>query len=884
MKKFLATFLAASLLLTVVSPSLAGPSVQKAVTQVTATKETGSQKLYIVKFKGPVQENWKKQLRDLDVTIGDYLPEFSFIIRMEPQSVAKVKALASVSSVDPYDSKKKLAPKLVAAITKLVKDQVSGKHVEQTAVKIETFDAAGVNSIKELVASMGGQVKSREGNSLTATLTIDKVTALAQDENILYLEQAETYRFFNDRAAGVIGADEVRPSGLDGTGQVVAVADTGLDRGVNDNTMHPDFQGRIKALSALARAGDASDPDGHGTHVAGSIVGTGAASNGQNKGMAPGAQLVFQSIMDSTGALTGPDLRTLFTQAWNAGARIHSNSWGAQPDGRYTYSSREVDRFIWENDMAILFAAGNSGDENRDGNPDYNTVSSPSTAKNAIAVGASENNRPDKGAQADNPGQIAGFSSRGNTADGRIKPDIAAPGTWILSAKSALAPDRNFWSSYNQYYGYMGGTSMATPVAAGAVALIRQHYTDRLGINPKPSLLKATLINGAADLGLSTRDQGWGRVDLKNTLQPAAPKEMRFDNESTPLATGQSKEYQYSVESGQTPLKVSLVWTDYPGSTTASKALVNDLDLEVVSPSGQIYRGNDFSQPYNDNTDRLNNVENIKVNNPEVGTYTVRITGYNVPIGPQDYSLVVTGDFANQTPPAEPQPPTQPEPTQPPTQPQPPDQPTNPPVTEPQETAASPVWNGKVASKGTANYYLDVTATGTVTAKLDWAGTADLDMYLYEPSGNLVAKANGTGKPEELTFKAVKQGRYRIRVKSYTGFAEYKLSATHPIDPAKTVVETLRGTLDAADNKTTTHNINVGGLGTINLETGWNNPAADFDIYLYNSSGQQLAKATSGNFNPETISYPVSAPGAYSLKIVAYKGKADYTLKITKPK
>jgi len=305
-----------------------------------------------------------------------------------------------------------------------------------------------------------------------------------------------------------------------------------------------------------------------------------------------------------------------------------------------------------------------------------------------------------------------------------------------------------------------------------------------------------------------------------------------------------------------------------------SRALVNDLALEVVSPSGQVYRGNDFTSPFNDAFDRLNNAENIRINNPEPGVYTVRVSGYNIPVGPQDYSLVITGDFINQLPPAPSQPPAQPGPPAP-----------QPGPREPKvDTSASALWTGKVTSKGSLNYYLDLTAPGTLTAKLAWASSADLDLYLYDPKGTLVAKANGSGKLEAITLGVVNQGRYRLRVKSFTGSAEFTLSANHPIDPAKTVIDTAQGSLDSAANKTTTHSITVGGPGVINIEVGWNNAAGDFDLYLYNPSGQQVAKATSGKLNPETISYPVSAAGAYSLKILAYSGKADYNLKVIRPK
>ncbi|MFZ5639628.1 MAG: S8 family serine peptidase, partial [Bacillota bacterium] len=173
-----------------------------------------------------------------------------------------------------------------------------------------------------------------------------------------------------------------------------------------------------------------------------------------------------------------------------------------------------MDRYIRNNDMTVLFAAGNSGSNPFSGGTVYKSVGTPATAKNVIAVGASENNRANFGSISDNINSVAFFSSRGTAADGRVKPDVVAPGTMILATRSSLAPAGNYSGTLNNYYGYMSGTSMAAPLTAGGVALIRQYYTDKLGITPKPSLLKATLINGAKDMGygLASRDQGWGRV------------------------------------------------------------------------------------------------------------------------------------------------------------------------------------------------------------------------------------------------------------------------------------------------------------------------------------------------------------------------------------
>ena len=160
-------------------------------------------------------------------------------------------------------------------------------------------------------------------------------------------------------------------------------------------------------------------------------------------------------------------------------------------------------------------------------------------------------------------------------------------------------------------------------------------------------MMKAALINGATDMGYGYmgRDQGWGRINILDSLNS---REYQYVDQERSLSTGQTANYIYSIESNKTPFKISLVWTDYPGSTSASKALVNDLDIKVTSPSGTVYYGNDFSQPFDSNFDRLNNVENVFITNPETGNYTVEVIAYNVPQGPQPFTLFASADFKSQ--------------------------------------------------------------------------------------------------------------------------------------------------------------------------------------------------------------------------------------------
>ncbi|GAB6159357.1 hypothetical protein JCM39194_25580 [Desulfotomaculum varum] len=446
------------------------------------------------------------------------------------------------------------------------------------------------------------------------------------------------YRFENNLAAGIMGvpglwslARGANGAGLTGQGQVVAVADAGLDGG-SWETLHPDLKDRLVGVKDFSGDGWA-DPNGHGTHIAGSIVGSGARSQGGVQGIAPAAGLYFQATYNAKDdSLHIPSVYELLLDAYQAPGqpRIHVNSWGASfSDGIYDWDTYSLDKFVWEHpDMVVLKSAGNG----------YKTakpfVSSPGAAKNAITVGATEGVRG-VDSNSDNPDQVAGFSSRG-TFDGRIKPEVLAPGTWILSTrKTRPDTDRDSYiGMYNQYYAYMSGTSMATALTAGSLVLLRQYLVQR-GESPSAAQLKALLIFGARRLpGVSAVDQGFGRVDVETSLLALEKGEARrWQNPG--LQTGQRATYTFTGNGR--PFKAVLSYTDYPKTPGIGKDLVNDLDLKITGPDGkEIYWGNGYIDG-----DRLNNTEEIAISKTKPGeTYTIEVIGHQVTKGPQPFALV----------------------------------------------------------------------------------------------------------------------------------------------------------------------------------------------------------------------------------------------------
>src|SRR6185369_11286392 len=186
----------------------------------------------------------------------------------------------------------------------------------------------------------------------------------------------------------------------------------------------------------------------------------------------------------------------------------------------------------------LEFSAGNAG-------PGSQTIGSPAVAKNVIATGASENDRLDLLVYDDGPDAIADFSSRGPCADGRIKPDVVTPGTWIASLQSQSASDINAWAPIDSLYQYEGGTSQAGPHASGAAAVFVQYYRQtHTNATPSPALVKAALINSAIDLDdsfgtdpIPNMDEGWGRIDVASLVN--ASLAFDFLDQTVLLATGQ---------------------------------------------------------------------------------------------------------------------------------------------------------------------------------------------------------------------------------------------------------------------------------------------------------------------------------------------------------
>ncbi len=632
---------------------------------------------WLVQFHRPVTDIEKTLVSRSGAEVISYIPEQALLVKADAAAAERLRRSPEVRWVGAYHPSLRVSPDIPD----------KGPASQFTVLCFPGEDAGAIGSD---LKRRGAEVLSRSEGPDGAVIIVSALPAaarsLGQTPGVRWVEPRPEPRLMNNVAAGIINARQVWSSTrLFGEGQIVAVADTGLDLGVGSPNLHPDFQGRVVAGFGRGRPGLTNDPHGHGTHVSGSVLGSGALSGADPAtgdygdsfaGVAPRAGLIIQSLIDAGGKLGGlpDDLNELFNEAYNAGARVHTNSWGASLYGGYDARARQLDYFAWMHpDMVVVFSAGNDGaDRNSDGRVDPDSIASPATAKNCISVGASESLRTSGGLQttwgssiwgnlfpvnplfqdpiSDNPDGLAAFSSRGPCDDGRIKPDIVAPGTNIISARSRDPQAGVGWGAFNADYAYSGGTSMSAPLVAGAAALVRQHYLQARGSEPSAALVKATLLCSAKDIAPGQygtgafqeifprpdNSQGWGRLDLKAAIDPDPPV-ARFEvDEPVGISTGQIRSFNIRVLDGSVPLRVVLAWTDYPGDAAASRALVNDLDLAVHAPGGTIHPGNGGS-------DRTNNVEGVDILSPAPGDYVITVSAFNVPQGPQPFALVVEG-------------------------------------------------------------------------------------------------------------------------------------------------------------------------------------------------------------------------------------------------
>lgn len=627
-----------------------------------------------------------------------YIPDNAFLVRAAQPVAPAAIALPGLRWAGPFPAKDRISAELDSTLSTAAANPLD--------LRLLAPPDADLAALEQALRGLGGALRDRSisatGASLRVSLPASALGAVIQSDDVLWAEPFRARQISNDRAGGVLGIPAARAQyGLNGSGQIVAVTDTGLDV---QSSLSADFSGRLVAgFSPSAMFSGCSgtvwnDHNGHGTHVSGTVMGSGALSPAgpSMAGMAPQARLVIEAVSSGGRSLDCLPFDTSYlSKAYDAGARVQNASWGGATGsggsclfGCYDDFARDVDTFLWDHkEHLFVVAAGNSGgDDDDNGVIDPDSIGSPAIAKNVLAVGATENNRPPSGGGctgstpanvcwgdylygppfetdfiSNNIDGMAAFSSRGPADDGRIKPEIAAPGVNIISARShdelaSYGGDE----LYGNDYAYKSGTSMATPMISGLAALVRQWLTEQRHLDaPTAALVKALLIDGATNItpgqygtGLyreipaawPNSVEGWGRASITDTIGLGSDDRVWL-HEGAGVQTGDTVSYTLDISDGA-PLRFTLAWTDYPGNPAVDKQLVNDLDLEVQAPDSSITLGNASADLRadcrEDGYDRCNNVESVDLAEPTSGRYIVRVRAHVVsPLGgPQPFALV----------------------------------------------------------------------------------------------------------------------------------------------------------------------------------------------------------------------------------------------------
>jgi subtilisin-like proprotein convertase family protein len=712
----------------------------------TAADLSGSEEdsLHVIQFAGPVKPEWYASIASAGLKVVSYIPNNAYLVYGNPRAIGKMRSLASRTASIQWDSPHLPEFKLGSRHAEQKKDGITTGS-DLYAIQM-LADGAGNQSTMALINgsrsdSIRHQFRLMQYQNVIVKLPVDvaEKTIAFRPDVISVNRYIEPVKF--DERQNIIMTGMLAGSGPAQNDYLSYLASQGftqaqfaasgfavnvVDSGIDNATTSPNHfalytNGQIGSgsrvifnrLEGTPNTGSTLQGcDGHGNlnaHIVGGFVPSSfnqfphidAAGFRYGLGVAPFVRMGSSVIFDPD-RYTFPNFTNIESRAYNDGARISSNSWGSNSAGAYTIDSQAYDYLVRDaqpsggaisqagnQQMVILFAAGNQG-------PSASSVGSPGTAKNVITVGAAENARAFGGNDgcgagddgADNANDIAGFSSRGPTMDGRQKPDIVAPGTHITGGVAQVAnPGVNgqanscyaaggvcgglagnpFFPAGQQFYSASTGTSHSTPAAAGAAALLRQHFLNLGLAAPSPAMTKAVIMNSArylngagANDSLWSNSQGMGEIDVTSALGLVRAGAIIRDQRGadTFTETGQTRSISGTVTNSARPFRVTLAWTDAPGSTVGA-SYVNNLNLEVTV-GGQTYLGNVFNERFSGaggTADARNNAESVFLPTGTTGAFVVKVIAANIAgdgvpnsggLLDQDFAIIV--DNAQETP------------------------------------------------------------------------------------------------------------------------------------------------------------------------------------------------------------------------------------------
>ncbi len=691
-------------------------------------------RMHIVRFRGPIQNAWYLSLTDAGLEVVTYIPHYAYLVYGDAKSIQRIQARSKMlNSPIEWDGEYKdeyrinpgvyFSAKLDGGREGLRSDEFEIQLYKDDEVNAETFrliDKLQTRTIKgrqEVLHYINFVTGLSEEGMLELAKRPDVVSIFPYIEPQKYDERQDWVLVGNLSGNVPATGDYLAYLASKGFTQAqftasnftVDVSDSGVDTATpaSPNQWLLRTGGDPAGASRYTYSRLVGTPnggstlqgcDGHGninaTIIAGYVPTGGifaaaphadASGYRYGLGIAPFVK-VGSSVIFDPGSFTNPNLPNLQSMAYQDGARISSNSWGAGVGGAYSTSSQTFDALVRDaqptgstnatagnQEMVVVFAAGNDG-------PGTNTTGAPGTAKNVITVGASENVHPFGGAdgcgttdaEANSALDIVGFSSRGPLDDGRVKPDIMLPGTHVTGgvAQNVLAnpvagngtmltcftangvcagpPPSNFFPLGQQWYTASSGTSHSTPAISGYAALIRQHFINENfisstaggGVPPSPAMTKALMMNsteymtgvGAND-NLPSNSQGMGLADMNRYFDIFAQSRILRDQVAADVFTDTdtARAFTGNIVDNTKPFRVTLAWSDAPGATSGN-AFVNNLDLEVTV-GGVSYKGNVFTGANSSaggTADTRNNVESVFVPAGVTGPFAVIVRATNI--------------------------------------------------------------------------------------------------------------------------------------------------------------------------------------------------------------------------------------------------------------
>ena len=606
--------------------------------------------------------------------LGAYVPGSAWIAAVPAARLASVAARSDVRWLTLWDESRKVHPNVVQGDwAPWARDPERPGWV---MIALLLHHDTLLEDAYKLVDAVGGvAMPPLDGlHGATAWVPEEKVAELAGFEQVLWIQEGPPpLTPTNDGVRATMRVDPVHvaPYSLNGSGVRIFVFDAGTVRAT-----HETF--RVGAGPSRVTVIDATAVNNHPTHVAGTAAGdgdpTGPAARG--RGTAPAANVLSAGYEQFFGTMlfwdNAGDIQADYALARNThnadlgtnsiGSNTASNGYPCIREGDYDVSGSLIDGIVRGDNVTVgsaVIMTWANGNERGGGPPpgrcgaNYVTTAPPSCAKNPIHVGAVYSD----GAA------MTSFSSWGPCDDGRLKPVISAPGceTGRVTGETAVYSSL---AGNDTQYGLSCGTSMATPAVAGTVALLIQDWRARgFGgpfARPLPALVKAKLVHSARDLGQHGPDYiyGYGEVDAKNlidqlragtgALGAAGPVVWGTDS----ITNAAVDNWNFTVPVGTGELKATLAWDDAAAAAFVANAAVNNLTLQLIAPGGVIVHNAFVLNPANAHLpattglNAIDNQEQVLVQNPTPGVWTVRVTGTNVPVGPQTYGLVYTATEA----------------------------------------------------------------------------------------------------------------------------------------------------------------------------------------------------------------------------------------------